>query len=86
MARSSSSRADSRWLVVGVLAVLLGMAECVGAVVLVNRPGVATAIGLPDWGATWVTAGAIVIMVVLAASALIGVVPRSTVPRGIPAR
>jgi hypothetical protein len=72
-------------LVVGVLAVLLAMAECVGAVVLLNRPGLATAIGLPDWGVTLVTAGAIIIAV-LAASALIGVVPRSTVPRGIPAR
>jgi hypothetical protein len=73
-------------LVVGVLAVLLAMAECVGAVVLLNRPGLATAIGLPDWGVTLVTAGAIIILAVLAASALIGVVPRSTVPRGIPAR
>jgi hypothetical protein len=86
MSPSSSSRADGMWLVVGVLAVLLAMAECVGAVILVNRPGVADAIGLPDWGVTLVTAGAIVIMAVLAASALIGIAPRSTVPRSIPAR
>lgn len=76
MGRSRSSRVEVVWLTIGVLAVLIASAECVGAIILVNRPAVAAAIGLPEWGAVGVTLGAVGVIVLLVISMLIGLTPR----------
>jgi hypothetical protein len=70
-----SSRADGIELTVGILAAALGLAECVAGIVLVNRPGIMRALGLPDEATAWVTFGAIAAMVVVGASVLMGVTP-----------
>lgn len=89
MGRARSSRAEGIWLTIGVLAVLLATAECVGAVMLVNRPTVAAAIGLTEWGVLGVTAGAVGVIALLVISMLIGVTPRGALnwdaPRSGPA-
>jgi hypothetical protein len=76
MGPSRSSRTEGIWLTIGVFAVLLATAECVGAIILVNRPAVAAAIGLTEWGAVGVTVGAVGVIVLLVISMLIGVTPR----------
>ncbi|MDQ0892768.1 hypothetical protein [Agromyces ramosus] len=89
MGYSRSPRADGIWLAVGVLAVLIAVAECVAAIVLVNRPGVAAAVGLPEWGVLCVNVTAIGVIVLLVISMLIGVIPRGAphwdAPRSRPA-
>jgi hypothetical protein len=89
MGPSRSSRTEGIWLTVGVLAVLLATAECVAAVMLVNRPAIATAIGLPEWGVVAVTVGAVGVIVLLVISMLVGMTPRGSLgwdaPRSRPA-
>ena len=62
-------------LSLGVLAAALAVTECVGAIILVNRPTIATAIGLPEWGAVLVTSGAIAAIAVVVVSVVVGVIP-----------
>ena len=71
--RSDHSRGIALGL--GVLAAALAVTECVAAIILVNRPAMATAIGLPESGAVWVTSGAIAIIVVVVVSVVVGVIP-----------
>ena len=75
MAHSSSSHSHGIEFGVGVLAAVVAVAECLAAINLVNRPAIATAIGLPEWGAVLVTSGAIATIVVVVVSVLVGVIP-----------
>jgi hypothetical protein len=59
----------------GVLAAALAVTGCVAAINLVNRPTIAAAIGLPEWGVFLVTAGAIATIVMVVVSVLVGVIP-----------
>jgi hypothetical protein len=63
-------------LVLGVLAAALAVAECVTAIILLNRPAIAAAIGLPESGAVWVTLAAIVIITVVVVTVVVGLLPR----------
>ena len=72
--RSDHSRGIA--LALGILAAALAVTECMTAITLVNRPAIATALGLPEWGAVVVTAGAIATIVVVVVSVLVGVIPR----------
>jgi hypothetical protein len=89
MGHSHSSRAEGIWLAVGVFAMLLAVAECVAAVMLANRPAIAAAVGLPEWGVIGVTIGAASVILLLVVSMLIGVIPRGALhwdaPRSKPA-
>ena len=76
MAYYRSSRGDGISLTVGVLAAVIALAECVGVIVLVNRPAFASAVGLPGGAATWVIFGATAAIVLVVISVLIGVMPR----------
>jgi hypothetical protein len=73
---SHSSYADGIRLIIGLLAAALALIECVAAIVVVNRPGIVTALGFPEGFATWVTTGAVVAMVLIVGSVLVGVAPR----------
>ena len=75
MAHSRSSHSHGIEFGVGVLAAVLAVAECVVAINLVNRPAIVTAIGLPEWGAVWVTSGAIATIVVVVLSVMVGAIP-----------
>ena len=75
MAHSSSSHSHGIEFGVGVLAAVVAVAECLAAINLVNRPAIATAIGLPEWGAVLVTSGAIAIIVVVVLSVMVGAIP-----------
>lgn len=76
MATYRSSHADGIRLAVGIFAAILALAECAAVIVLMNRPALVTALGLPTSGEMWATIGAAVAMVVIIVSVLIGVVPR----------
>lgn len=75
MAHPGSSHTHGITLTLGLLAAMLAVAECVWAIILVNRPAIANAIGLPEWGAVWVTSGAIATIVVVVLSVLVGLIP-----------
>ena len=75
MANSRSSHTRGIEFGVGALAAALAVAECVVAIDLVNRAAIATAIGLPEWGAVLVTSGAIAIIVVVVLSVMVGAIP-----------
>jgi hypothetical protein len=75
-----SSRADGVLLAVGIFAAMLALAECVGVIVLVNRAGIAGALGVTEGTTTWVRLAAILAMIVVVTSVLVGVTPRRSDP------
>lgn len=77
MPASHSSYADGIRLTVGLLAAALALIECVAAIAVVNRPVIVTALGIPEGLGAWVTTGAVVAMVLIVGSVLVGVAPRS---------
>ena len=77
MAAFRSSSADGIRLTLGLLAAVLAVAECVCVIVLLNRPAVVSALGLPDGAEIWVTIGAVVAIIAIVASVLVGVTPRA---------
>lgn len=76
MASYRSTHAHGVWSAVGILAAVLALAECVVAIVLVNRPAIVIALGLPASGTMWATVGAAVAIVIIVVAVLIGVAPR----------
>jgi hypothetical protein len=72
-----SSYADGIRLTIGLMAAALALIECLAVIVLANRPGIVTALGMPEGFATWVTTGAVVAMVLIVSSVLVGVAPRN---------
>ena len=77
MAASHSTRADGIRLTLGLLAAMLALAECVAVLVLVNRPAIVSAVGVPEGAVVWVTVGAVVATLVIVTSVLVGVTPRA---------
>lgn len=76
MAAYRSTHTDGVWSAVGILAAVLALAECVVAIILVNRPAIVNALGLPASGAMWATIVIIVAIVIIVVAVLIGVAPR----------
>lgn len=77
MSAPRSSHAEGIRLTIGIVAAVLALVECLAVIVLANRPGIVTALGIPEGFAAWVTAGAVVAMVFIVGTVLVGVAPRS---------
>lgn len=76
MAAYRSSRGDGIRFATGVFAATIALLECVSVIVLVNRPTLLAVLSTPEWVAPWVTAAAIVTMVLIAGCVVVGATPR----------
>ena len=76
MATYRSYRGDGIRFATGVFAATLALLECVSVIVLVNRPALLGGLAAPEWVAPWVTAVAVVTMVLIAGCVVVGATPR----------
>jgi len=71
-----SSRGDGIRFATGVFAATIALLECVSIIVLVNRPALLALLATPEWVAPWLTAVAVVVMVLIAGCVIVGATPR----------
>lgn len=73
-----SYRRDGMSFAVGAMAAALAVVECVCVIVLVNRVTFRRVFDVSEWAVPWVTSGAVIVIVFVVASVIIGATPRES--------
>ena len=71
-----SFRREGMSFAVGAMAATLAVVECVCVIVLVNRATFRRVFDVPEWAVPWVTSGAVLVIVFVVASVIMGATPR----------